>query len=286
MMLPGKDRPAIGKMALAVLVIVVVVIGGAIGVSYPKAGQGAPAATSTSASTNSSSTPSSSVSSIATASSLTASAPLFNFVLGTQPVTIVLAPGANLTFATLSVIPLPSSHELAGQPLDVGAELVVLIATVPSGLHLVYLGSNLLNRAYVEVPVSSQKGVALNLVADKGVAPGDYTISIAGASGNYTTEFSFTVRVAQYLVIAYANAFSPANITVKVGSTVYWLNLGGNGAPENYVDVVFNTIQVKSPSLDGNRYESFSYTFATPGTYSYSSSLTASPMTGTITVTN
>ena len=172
MMLPGNDRPAIGKMALAMLVIVVIVVGGAIGISFPKPGQGAivtsTAAPSTSATPSSTSTPSalntttaatsSSVSSIATTPSLTMSAPLFNFVLISVPQTILLSPGANLTYPTLAVIPLPNSHEVPGNPLEVGSELVVLNATLPSGLHLRFLGSNHASRIYEEVSLSSKRG--------------------------------------------------------------------------------------------------------------------------------
>lgn len=296
---PGNDRAAIGGMGLALLVIVVIVVGGAVGISYPKAGQGAVVtrtiAPTTSASTSSASTPSASstttvttssaVSSVATTSQLTASAPLFNFVLSSFPQRILLSPGANLTYATLSVIPLPSSHQVAGLPLEVGDELVVLNASVPSGLHLRFFGSNLLNTMYREVSLSGQEDLTLNLAADKSIAPGDYTITIQAASGNYAAKVSFTVRVTQHLVIAYLNAFGPSSLTVKAGDTVYWLNLGGNGGPENTYDITFNSLKVQSPQLNGNLFESFSYTFTTPGTYTYYCSL-VTDMTGTITVTS
>jgi len=50
-----RDRPAIGRTALAVLVIVVVVVGGAIGISLPKGGQKTSESTTTVASSTSSS---------------------------------------------------------------------------------------------------------------------------------------------------------------------------------------------------------------------------------------
>jgi len=300
-MLPGKDRPAIGRMALALMVVVVIVVGGAIGISYPRPGQGAVATTtvipsltssttttSTSTTTASSTTTaaaSSAVSSAVTPPTLTASAPLFNYVLNTLPPTILLAPGINVTYPTLSIIPLPSSHELAGLPLEVGDELVILNATVPSGLHLRFFGSNLVNRVYEEVSLSSQFDESLNLAADKSISPGDYTIAVTAASGNYTAKLSFTVRVAEYLVVAYTNQFAPANITVKAGTTVYWLNLGGNGGPENTYDVTFSTIKVQSPNLDGNLFDSWSYNFATPGTFPYYCTIVGKGMSGTITVT-
>jgi len=299
-MLPGKDRPAIGRTGLAMLVVVVIVIGGAVGISFPKPGQGAVVTStvvpSTSASTSSASTSSalntttvatsSSLGSIAATPSLTPSTPLFNFVLISLPQRILLAPGANLTYASLSVNPLPSSREVEGNPLAVGSELVVLNATVPSGLHLRFLGSNLVGRIYEEVSIGSQWVNVMNFAADKTTAPGDYTVTVEAASGNYTTETSFTVTVAQYLVIAYTNQFSPGNLTVKAGSTVYWLNLGGNGGDANSYDVTFNTIKVQSPTLDGNLYDSFSYTFTTPGTYTYQCSIVGPIMSGTVTVTD
>ncbi|MDA4117886.1 MAG: hypothetical protein OK455_06025 [Thaumarchaeota archaeon] len=306
-----KDRPAIGRVALAILIIFVVVVGGAIGISYPKPKQSAPATSTTtttpsstaissssaatssiptistsSTTTSAPSSSSSAVSSTTVAPSLKPSDPLFHFVLNSLPNRILLAPGANLTYATLSVVPLPSSHEAAGQPLESGDELVVLNATVPSGLSLRFFGSNLVNKEYVEVSLVGALTVSLNLAAAKDAAPGDYTITIVAASGNFSSNLSFTVRVAQYLVIAYLNSFSPANFTIKVGSTVYWLNLGGNGGPENYYDVVFQTIKVQSPTMDGNLFDSYSYTFTAAGSYPYYSDTVGQIMSGNIIVTN
>src|SRR6267378_2009469 len=128
-----NDRPAIGRTALAISTLVVVVIGGAIGISYPRSGQGAQASStsssssiSTSSSTTASSIRSSSTSSNTTTASHTPSAPLFTFLLNSSPQTILLYPGANLNYTSILVIPNPNSFQGAGLvgEAGIGSELV------------------------------------------------------------------------------------------------------------------------------------------------------------------
>jgi len=201
---------------------------------------------------------------------------------------VVLSPGANLTYATVAVIPLPSALVVEGAPLESGDELVVLNATVPNGLSLRFEGSNLVNTIYEEVPVVSRVTVTINLAAAQNVSPGVYTIGIKGTSGTYSSNFSLQVNVVQFLVTARSNAFAPSSLSVKAGSTVYWVNLGtgGSGGDMTY-DVEFNTINVQSPPLQGPPFDdSFSYTFTTPGSYSYTCGFVGAGMSGTVTVTN
>ena len=114
--------------------------------------------------------------------------------------------------------------------------------------------------------------VQFALAADKGVAPGDYKIGVVGTSGSVSENSSFTVRVVPYLIIVKDNVYYPASLTVRAGTTIYWLNLGiatgGDNAQE--FDVTFKTVNVRSSVLIGSPFfDSFSYTFTTPGTYDY-----------------
>jgi plastocyanin len=73
-------------------------------------------------------------------------------------------------------------------------------------------------------------------------------------------------------------AFMPAAITVKAGATVTWTNM--DEEPHTVVDGAHG---IKSPVM-GNQGASFTYTFATPGTYSYNCSIHPF-MSGTVEVT-
>jgi plastocyanin len=74
-------------------------------------------------------------------------------------------------------------------------------------------------------------------------------------------------------------AFSPATITVKPGTRVTWVN-----HDEDAHTVAFqSSLKVASNPLQGN--QSFSYTFQTPGTYTYICSIHPF-MHGTVIVAN
>jgi plastocyanin len=73
------------------------------------------------------------------------------------------------------------------------------------------------------------------------------------------------------------NAFLPADKVVSVGTTLYWLNLD----PEAH-DVIAADLSFESPVL--NPGESWSFTFAQPGTFAYFCDLHAN-MAATVTVT-
>jgi plastocyanin len=290
-----KDRPAIGRTALAVLVIVVVIVGGAIGISFPKSGQKAAASSTTSSSsasltsstTAASSSASSSSSSVSssTTTSLTPTAPLFNFTLTTSPSTVLIAPGQTLNYSSVYLIPRPNTLE--GNALlnaGIGSELVVLNATVPNGMYIHFFGSTLINRIYEEAGAGSVSDTEMQLVAPQNIAPGNYTVTIEGSSGSLSVSYSFTVQVVKYLVIAQFQTFGPSSLNVTVGTTVYWINLSTD--KNMPYDVVFTTINVHSDTLNPDpAFDSFSYTFTTPGVYPYYCAY-ASTMKGTITVTS
>jgi plastocyanin len=181
---------------------------------------------------------------------------------------ILISPGATLTYASVKVVPRPSA-----QPS--GSELVSLSVTVPSGIYFRFVGGNPVNvslDSQLSLQGSEPPSAHFALSAAQDVAPGDYQVTVLGTSGSLSETNSFTVRVAQYLVIAKDNHYSPANLTGKVGSTVYWLNLGvtySGDDPEEF-DVVFLQGGGKSPRLlPAPFYDSFSHTFTSPGTFVY-----------------
>ncbi|HUI00676.1 MAG TPA: hypothetical protein VLX56_03490 [Nitrososphaerales archaeon] len=303
-MLLGKGRRAISSTAFVLMVLVVIVVGGAIGISYPKAGHGVPGNITTSTTTPSSSstttsTSSSSTTSTATTSSTaststastsatfathTATPPLANFGLAAYPLTMLGAPGGNYTYPVLSIIPLPSALQGAGN-LDVGDELVALNATAAPGLSFRFFGSDVVNTYYMEISIVGSSSEEMNIAIAPGTPAGDYPVTVTGSSGSYHTSVTFNVKVTPNLVIGYDNAFAPGNLTVKAGSTVYWLNLQNDG-PDSYYDVTFTNINVASPSLDGQLFDSWSYTFNTPGTFTYYSTTVGKTMAGEVVVTS
>jgi len=72
-------------------------------------------------------------------------------------------------------------------------------------------------------------------------------------------------------------AFTPANLTVKVGETVTWTN-----KDEEPHTVVANDNSFHSPGMDANA--TYSFTFTTPGTFDYICSIHPF-MHGTVAVT-
>jgi len=190
-----------------------------------------------------------------------------------------------MSYASVLVVPSPSSLEVVGeQMVGVSSELVVINATVPSGISLHFFGSTLPDRIYQEASLGSPLGVSLQLAASQDAAPGVYTIKIGAASGSLSMYYSLTVQVVKYLVVAANSAFSPLSLNVTVGSTVYWMNLDVDDNAE--YSVVFSTISVQSPPLNPSPINDvFSYTFTTAGTYSYYDGYIPQ-LIGTITVTS
>jgi plastocyanin len=168
--------------------------------------------------------------------------------------------------------------------VGVSSELVVLNATVPDGISLHFFGSNLTNRIYEEASLGSPLAVSLLLSAAQNTAPGDYKIIFGAQSGTLSMDYTLTVHVVQYLVVAANSAFSPLKLNVKVGSTVYWMNLDVDDNAE--YSVIFNGISVESPPLNPSpTNDIFSYTFTTPGNYTYYDGYIPE-LVGTITVTS
>jgi plastocyanin len=75
------------------------------------------------------------------------------------------------------------------------------------------------------------------------------------------------------------NTFSPGTLTVAKGTTVTWQ---WSGAAPHAVAGKFEGQDVKSPTLTGSG--TFTFTFNTPGTYTYQCAIHGASMPGTIIV--
>jgi plastocyanin len=120
----------------------------------------------------------------------------------------------------------------------------------------------------------------------QGVAPGDYQVTVGAKSGSSSAVTTFTVHVVQYLVLEQGNLFVPDTLTVKAGSTVYWINLDApaGGDPEVHNVVFTSGATAQSPAM--TQYATFSYTLPSAGTYKYYCTFHPSSMLGTITATS
>jgi plastocyanin len=198
----------------------------------------------------------------------------------------------NLYFATdavvspggfTEVVVLGISHSLAPNN-----ELVTLTSTAPAGINVTYNPAS-----PVTLPGSGPLNVTLIVEASSSAALGNGTVTIKGVSGANSQSATFNLRVVQYRVVMEQNQFLPPVLNVTVGSTVYWQNLdgpaGGCAAPGGSSgggqhNVVFTTLSGANSSTL-NQFAIYDYTFTTPGSYFYYSSLnTDESMNGTINV--
>jgi plastocyanin len=312
---PRNGRPGLSTTAFAVIVIVVIVIGGVVGFSVPKGSKSSttsvtsttttPSASATSTTSQSSAAASSSATSTSSVASSSASlnttqtpppaaAPFFNFTVDSGPGTILMTANYTIIYPNFIITPLPSTAEGAGAGLNVGAgdELVAVNATAPSGFTIHFFGSNLTtSQIFTEVDVGFPTNLELVINAAPSVTPGLYAFTIDSSSGTFSSSYSFNVQVVKYMVTVNLNTFYPNNLNVTAGSTVYWIDTSTDAADGQY-NVVFNTMSVTSPVLNPCVLDTygpdacsvFSYTFTTPGTYSYICNI-YSGMKGTITVT-
>lgn len=168
--------------------------------------------------------------------------------------------------------------------LQVTGEAVQLNYTAPAGISIYFSPSN-----PVMVPATAGINVTMIVSASKAVVPGNYTIIVNGTAGQYSQSSSFNLRVVQYRVVMVRSTFSPDTLNVTVGSTVYWQNVDGPSGTcgstggSGLHSVVFTTLPVNSSTV--KQYGVFSYTFNTPGSYFYYSSLdSGQTMNGTINV--
>jgi plastocyanin len=179
--------------------------------------------------------------------------------------------GSAVTYPTLTIIPLPTASS--------GSEMVTLNSTVQTGLAVKFASNS------VVLTTDKKVSVGMTVNSSQSLTPGDYKITVAATYGTSSKTYDITIRVVQYLVLEQGNLFRSDTLTVKPGSTVYWINLDAAAGGDNEVhDVVFSSgSSVHSPDM--TQYDTYSYTFATPGTYTYFCAYHPPGMKGTITVT-
>ena len=189
----------------------------------------------------------------------------------------MVAPGQFTEVVTLSII----------HPLLASDEPLSLNASSPAGITVSFTPSS-----PVQVPASKSLNVSMDIVASKTATVGNGTIKIQAGSGPNAQTATFTLRVVQYRVVMIHNTFNPVDMNVTAGSAVYWQNLDGPAAGcgastvgTGAHSVVFTTIPgANSSSIP--QFGIYSYTFNTPGSYFYYSSLDSDHvMNGTVTVT-
>ena len=136
--------------------------------------------------------------------------------------------------------------------------------------------------SFVLTANSAQADVGMTINSSQSTTPGVYNFTVVAKYGTSSNTYGFTVDLVKYLITAYGQSFSPNNLTVKEGSTVYWFNLYINDDfPEPNVMFTSGT-SAQSPFM--GPYGSYSYTFTTPGAYTYVST-PIQGMNGTIIVT-
>lgn len=96
----------------------------------------------------------------------------------------------------------------------------------------------------------------------------------ACGSGNGSSSSSSNANQNQVMISDYQ--FSPPTLTIKAGTTVTWVNQGPSTHQVTSDSMVFSSSNLAAP-MGGDPYyggggmqaASFSFTFATPGTYEY-----------------
>jgi len=110
--------------------------------------------------------------------------------------------------------------------------------------------------------------VDLFVIVRPDVLPGNYSVTVSASNGAWTTNQTFSFRVPFYLVRIFADGLNPANLSVRVGSTVEWLNLDlGTDEINGTHTLRFASISLASPPLPTNMF--WQHTFYTPGIYRY-----------------
>lgn len=171
--------------------------------------------------------------------------------------------------------------------LSVQNESVTMTSSAPTGVSLTYEPTNLV----VLSGSSTVVNVTLVIAATTSAQPGNDTIQISGTSGSLSQSINLPVKVVQYDVVIQSGMFEPAVLNVTAGSTVYWQNLDGPALVCGVASpgggqhsVVFTTIPGANSSTL-KQFQSYSYTFNTPGSYFYYSSIDSDhSVNGTINV--
>jgi len=181
-----------------------------------------------------------------------------------------VAPGTNATYPQLTLSPLPAASS--------GTETITFNATGPAGLTVA------ISPKTTKLSTDSKASVGITVGAGQSVEPGIYKVTIASTYAGVSKSTDITVKVVQYLVTESGNTFNPSSLSLKQGSTVYWINLDG---PSRFDVEIHNVVfesgsTAKSPDMA--QYSTFSYTFTAPGTYYYACAYHPG-MKATVTVT-
>jgi len=196
------------------------------------------------------------------------------FALSINPSTLVIAAGLNETYPTISVIPLAQSENGS----------LTLSAVSNSGLRL-----SLSTNSVVYSP-SATESIPFNFSASPEIEPGDYSATVTAQFGTQTVSDNFTIEVVQALVVMLHEAFIPNNITVPAGTTVVWMNID---TEIGCCDPGYHTVTFDMPNgtlIPGmssqvlHRFDEWSYTFESAGTYHYFCTIHPN-MLGVVTVT-
>lgn len=113
-------------------------------------------------------------------------------------------------------------------------------------------------------------GPVASIQVDPGTNPGVYNVNVTASGGGQTYADVLRLQVVSFLVVTVGTLFLPANMTVPVNSTVYWMRL--NGALSQYDNGQHNVVFLNDslPSSQPlQQWESYSYQFTAPGDYPY-----------------
>ena len=182
-----------------------------------------------------------------------------------------MAPGLSESYVTLSITPLPSQGPASEEDVN-------LSGSTPGGLSIAFAAET------VRLGQSSRPQVSLTLAVGGATVPGNYTISLHGKVGGLTQDSSMTVRVVQNLVFMMGNAFVPSNITIRPGSTVYWMSLDPppGAYPGGHTVTFTSGTSAQSPTLQ--QYDWYSHQFVGQGEYAYHCNFHGPAMSGIVTV--
>lgn len=266
-------RAALSNAVVGAAVILLVVA--AIGV-YFAASSGSPKASSVQSTSTPSSTSTSMSSSTASPSQSNLGPATFSFnLLNTKAALVGL--DDHTWVVVLQII----------HPLTTNNATVDLTAQTPAGVSVTFEPAS----PVALTAASTIVNVTVMISTNKTAALGNGTVTISGHSRTSSQSASFPLKVVQYRVSIYKNAFNPGVLNVTAGSTVYWQNLDG---PDIYCgrtfganglhSVVFTTVPGANSSVM-QQFEVYNYTFTSPGSYFYYSSADpSSSVNGTINV--
>jgi plastocyanin len=244
------------------LLVVVIIIGGAFFVAIPMVANSTSTSTTESTSVTTSSTGST--------SSTSGSTGTLSFKIA-QP--LIVAPNVNesvtVTFAA----------GVTGSP---NGDYALSASALPKGVTASFSPSS------INLPAQLGSSVTMTLSAASGATVGNATVNVQATAGTSVFTQPFKLMSVQALVLIQGGAFVPNSLTVKAGTTVYWLNLDAGGGEAGGAggghDVTASDGSFSSGTGNLSQYSMYSHTFATAGTVKYASA--AQSFTGQIVVTS